>query len=245
MKRGYFYISLAATLLLGLTACGSNARPGEKAKDDYRQSLNDSIETYKAEIDSCENMIGEMQEKVNVWLRDFTTVANEREAAPYMIMTSAQNMYPLRKTGLIARINDSGQFELISALTGAPFDALSVTSGENTATTAVVPNDQALNYRTPELTTVCFTGEKADSVGMLISDNELNPLSVTYLNGGKPVKSVKLDTKEAKVVSYTYLFYVDHSTLQRLQRRVPMLHEKINLLRLHLDKATLQNSAKK
>lgn len=226
-------------ILAVLSSCVAKTN-NEKAKEDYGKSLNDSIEAVKMEIDSCNEQIGTLREQVAVWLRDFTTVSNPREAAPYMIMTSAQNKYPLKSTGIIARINDSGQYELIAALSSKPFDCITVSSAGQTATSLVVPNDQALNYRTPELTTVSFTDEKADSIGMLVADNELNPISLTYLNGGKPVQSVKLSNSEAKILSYTYIYYRDNSELKRLERRVPMLHEKINLIRLHQDKVQPQ-----
>ena len=233
MKRLFINVLAVGLSALALTSCAPKNEKGEQAKKDYKESLSDSIEKYKIEIDSCEMQISTLRDKVDQWLRDFTTVANPREAAPYMIMTSAQNLYPLKSTGLLARINDSGQFELIAALSSKPFDRITVVSDSQTSTSDIVPNDQGLNYRTPELTTVSFTGAAADSIGMLIADNELNPVTVTYINGGKPVQSAKLSNEQSKVISYTYLFYSDRSEMQRLERRVPMLHEKINLIRLH------------
>lgn len=218
----------------------SNGTPvkndNNKSQENYKKSLSDSIEAVKNEIDSCNEQISLLRNNASEWLRDFSTVANPREAGAYMIMTSARNHYPLHSTGIIARLNDSGQFELIAALSGKPFDCISITSGVHTATTAVVPNDQALNYRSEGLTTVAFTGAEADSVGKLISENQLNPLTINYLNGGGTVQSSKVNNSEAKVVAYTYMLYDLDSQIKRLEQRVPLLQEKMKILRVHRDK---------
>lgn len=233
MKKILLYTFLPALLLI--SAC-NNKSDSEQAKADYQQSLNDSIAALQSQIDSCNSQISILNDQVNDWLRDFTTVSNPREAASYIIMTSAQKDYPMKSTGVIARLNDMGQFELIAALSSKPFDSIELNSGSMTVESDVVPKDQALNYQTSALTTVTFSGEKADAVGQFIADNQLNPVSITYLNGGKPVYSLKLGNEQTKVISDTYLLYKSNSELQRLERRVPMLHEKINLIRLHLDK---------
>lgn len=235
------FIALISSFLL-LAGCAGRNHEGEKSKAEYDKSLSDSISAIKSEIDSCNEQISFLRDRVGEWLHDFTTVTNPREAAPYIIMTSAKNQYPLKSTGIIARLNDSYQFELIAALSGKHFDCINVVSGSNSISSEVVPNDQALNYRTESLTTVSFTGGKADSIGQLISDNELNPLTLNFLNGGKPVQSVKINNNEAKIISYTYILYKDNKEMKRLEHRVPMLHEKINLIRLHQDKISVDSS---
>lgn len=222
--------------MLALASCGGKNNSAEIAKENYRQSLNDSIVSLQAEIDSCNNQIAELSNEVNDWLRDFTTVNNPREASSYIIMTSAKDNYPLKSSGIIARLNDMGQFELIAALSSKPFDSIVVKSELETADSEVVPKDQALNYQTPELTTVTFTGDKADAIGKFVADNELNSMTVTYLQNGNPVQTVKVTENEAKIISYTYMLYKSNSEMERLERRVPLLHEKINLIRLHLEK---------
>lgn len=220
-----------------LLSCASKTNDGEKARADYDRALSDSIEIVRQEIDSCNSQITVLRDQVNGWLPDFTTVSNPREAGSYMILTSFKDRYPLTATGLVARINDNSQLELVAALSGKPFDRIAVQGSSDTASSSIVPNDQALNYRTPSLTTVLFTGEEADAVCELIADNELNPLTVTYLQNERPVQSWRLPADNARMISYTYMLYKNNRELHRLERRVPMLHEKINLLRVHKDHA--------
>ena len=159
MMRG-LSVKIAAVSLIALAAgCVSrNNEKGEQARAEYAQSLGDSIAGIERQIDSCNNNIGALRDHVGELLRDFTTVANPREAGSYIIMTPFKGRYPLKSTGLLARINDNGQFELIAALSGKAFDQITVNGPSVTASSAVVPHDQALNYRTASLTTVSFIG---------------------------------------------------------------------------------------
>lgn len=234
--KGFIVRISGIALLVAAAGCVSrNNSEGEKARADYASSLGDSIAAIEQQIDSCNSTIGVLRDKVAGWLPDFTTVSNPREAGSYVILTSYKNRYPLASTGLLARINDSGQFELVAALSGKAFESITVNGPSVTASSAVVPHDQALNYRTAALTTVSFTGAQADSIGQLIADNELNPLTVTYMQG-RPVQSWRIPESDAKMISYTYMLYSSQRELNRLERRVPMLHEKINLLRAHKEK---------
>jgi len=237
MKKGQFIIAAAvAAMLLG--SCGRKPGDGEKARADYDRSLSDSIAVVEQEIDSCNSQIGIIRDRVNGWVCDFTTVSNPREAGSYMILTSFKNRYPLTSTGLVSRINDNNGFELVAALSGKAFDRITVQGSSASASSDVVPNDQALNYRTASLTTVMFTGAAADSIGSLVADNDQDPIIVTFVGASGPVQSWRLPEENAKMISYTYLLYNNSKELNRLERRVPMLHEKINLLRIHKDRTT-------
>ena len=73
----------AAVMLPGLGACSGKKDNAEKARADYAQSLQDSVTALKAEIDSCNSNIAMLRERQDVWLRDFTTVANEDDLVGY------------------------------------------------------------------------------------------------------------------------------------------------------------------
>ena len=170
---------MTGALLLVLAGCGSGNK-GEQAKADYNRSLGDSIEIARQEIDSCNNRIKVLRDKVGQWLVNFTEVNNPREAGGYLIYTRMKDKYPLTSSGIVARINDNGQFELIAALNPGQFDQISVSSEGNEAKSTVVPNDQALNYRNGQMTTVMFSGKEADEIGRLISTNAMNRVMVAF-----------------------------------------------------------------
>lgn len=219
-------------VLLSSISCVKRVDNSEKTRAEYEKSLTDSINSIKAEIDSCNDCIATLRDKVGERMNDFTTVANPREVGSYTIFTAYKSKYPLKSTGLCARIDENSKFELVAALSGKAFQQIALRTSEETVESAVVPNDQALNYRTDALTTVLFSGAEADSIGRLIADNELNPLTVIYMQSG-PVSSCKLSGEAAEMIAQTWLLYNDMAQLQKLERKVPMLHERIKLLRQH------------
>lgn len=233
MKTSKLLLSIAlGGILMSAPACVKRVDNSEKTRAEYEKTLTDSINKIKVEIDSCNDCIATLRDKVGERMHDFTTVANPKEVGSYTIFTSFKSKYPQHSTGLVARIDENGKFELVATLKGKAFQQIAVKAPSETLESAVVPHDQALNYRTSELTSVLFSGEKADSIGRLIADNELNPLTVIYMQGG-PVSANNLTNAEAEMISQTWLLYNDMDQLHKLERRVPMLHERINLLRQH------------
>lgn len=237
MKIPHF-AAVAAILTAGivLPACVKRVDNSEKSRADYVKILDDSIASVQQRIDSCEIEIDILRNEVADRMRDFTTVANPREVGSYIIMTPFASRYPLKSTGIVARIDDNNRFELVAALSGGKaFQQIAVNSQDASAQTGIVPHDQALNYRTGALTTVLFSGEGADAVGSVIADNELNPLTLVFIQSN-PVQSWKIPAENARMIAATWLLYDASRKLGELERKVPMLHEKINLLRRHKDK---------
>ncbi|MDE6026826.1 MAG: hypothetical protein K2G23_01990, partial [Muribaculaceae bacterium] len=199
-------VILSAALLL-LAGCAHKNESGKAARESYRAALEDSIKNVTAQIDSCNEVAVSLQDKIGNLLPEFRAVAKAREVEGYMIFQGWESRYPLQSTGMVARLSESRQLELVAVLKGGNFDRIRVNAPSATAESAVVPHDQALNYRQGGLNTVMFTGPEADSVAQLIADNELNPITVTFLNGGKPAGTWKMEHGNAKMITMTYLLY--------------------------------------
>lgn len=229
MKK-LLYISLAALMLLG---CARKNESGKEAQKSYRNALNDSIRKISMEIDSCHDMAATLSDKVNNLLPEFRPVEKAREVEGYMIYQGWENRYPLMQTGVVARLSANRRLELVAVLKGGEFDRIRVNVPSATAETETVVHDQALNYRQNGLNTVLFTGAAADSVARLIADNELNPITVTFLNGDKATGTWKMGNENAKMITMTYLLYSSHVDQLRLEKRSLLLGEKLKLLRLH------------
>lgn len=232
MKKVTIMALTAGMIIAG--GCAKKNDSGKIAAERHQQILQDSIKAITTEIDSCDMVAGTLSDQVNNLLRDFTAVNNNREVEGYTIFNGWKKRYPLKATGVVARINAGEQLELVAALSGGVFDQISVTADEQTANTAVVPNDQALNYRREGLTTVMFTGKEADDVAKLIADNELNPIKVNFLNGGKVTGSWQMPGDYAKMIAMTSMLYSAHKEQNALERRSVMLSEKVKILRTHL-----------
>lgn len=233
MRKQIIFI-LSALLLA--SCAGSNAdKDRNKAKNEYVKALNDSIAAIQRDIDSCENRLQTMSDNVNNWMRDFTTVENSREVEGYYIFNGWQNRYPLQSTGVVARISLSERLELIASLKGATFNAIAVECGFESATTAVVPHDQALNYRRDGLNTVMFAGKEADAVAKLIADNELNPVKIIFLENGSPRSSWQMPEDFKKMVSATWMLYSSRQDQLHLEAEIRKDNQKIAILRTHLE----------
>lgn len=229
-------ITIAILPALLLASCAGGNADKDKAKNDYRQALADSVTAAQRNVDSCENRLKVMTDNVNQWMRDFTVVDNSREVEGYYIFNGWQNRYPLQSTGMVARISNGERLELIAALKGATFNAVMVESGEKSATTAVVPHDQALNYRREGVNTVMFAGAEADSVAQIIADNELNVVKVIFLENGKPKGSWQIPEDYKKMISATWMLYSSRQQQMRLEAEMKKEFKKIEILRIHLDK---------
>lgn len=226
-------LAVIGTGLLISGGCARSNDSGKIAREKYHLMLEDSIKSLTVEIDSCRAVSRGLSDEVNNLLRDFTAVNNSREVEGYTIFQGWANKYPLRSTGLVARINASEQLELVAALWNGVFDHIVVTSGAESSSTAVVPYDQALNYRRNGLNTVMFSGKEADAVALLIADNELNPITVNFMNGDVVSRSWSLPLENAKMIAVTDLLYRKHSEQKELERRAMMLSEKVKLIRQH------------
>lgn len=219
-----------------LASCAGGNADKEKAKNEYKNSLADSIAAAEHKIDSCENEIKVLTDNVNTWLRDFTVVDNSREVESYYIFNGWQKRYPLHNTGLVARISNGERLEIIAALKGSTFNSIRVESGDLSAESAVVPHDQALNYRREGLNTVMFSGAQADSVAQIIADNELNPVKIVYLENGKVKGNWQMPEDYKKMVSATWMLYSSRSRQIKLEGYMKMLCKKIEILRAHKDR---------
>ncbi|MBD5207457.1 MAG: hypothetical protein HDS79_04220 [Bacteroidales bacterium] len=230
MKK-IFYIGIGMLLLAG---CAHENKSGEAAKAAHAESLQEQEKEIVAVRDSCRDAAATLGDDINNLLRDFTTVNKTQEVSGYSIFQGWENRYPLKSTGVVARLAEGGEFELIAALSGGVFDQIRVEVEQESAQTNVVPNDQALNYRAAGLTTVMFSGPEALKVGELIMDNELNNLKVVYLQNGKPTGSWKMAHDNVKMISMTAMLGLKEQELHRVENRGMLMENKLQLIREHL-----------
>lgn len=231
------YIIILALVLPMLASCGSAGKTEadkDKAANEYKEALKDSVKSLGVEIDSCKSALGEINNNVGVWLRDFTVVENPREVEGYYIMNGWQSRYPLSSTGLVARLTKGEELEVIAALQSGRFNRIEVSSGDVTVTSSEVAHDQALNYSDGKLNTVMFSGQNAADMAKLIADNELNGVKLVFLEGGKVSGSWTLPTANKKMISATWMLYSSLKEQKRLENRELLLQKKLDILRRHI-----------
>lgn len=231
MKPYHLIIPLSAFLLVSASSCSLKKPKAEEERENWIYSLNDSIAKYKNEIETATSELSSSQAEVGELISNFDYISNPREVEGYYIYNGWKNRYPLKQTGIVARITEDERFELIAVLSGGGhFNQIAVSGGDGEASTKVVPHDQALNYRAGNLNTVCFYGGAADSVGMYIAENMPDKLTVTYLDG-KKTGSFTIPAEQKEMVAATYQLYAAKRANTRLEGKIPMLSRKIDSCR--------------
>lgn len=224
MKR-FPLIALLSIMLFA--ACGGEKRTAAaEAHDAWLMSLNDSIDALRQQAEQANAEITRLHEEVDNILPDFERVDNPRYVEGFTIYKGWSGKYPLTATGMIARVTESGEMELIAALNGGRFKSLVVDAGGDNARTAEVPFDQALNYKAGNLNTVAFTGGKADTVAMTVAMHPDADVMVTFLNGSK-VASHKLTGPEKEMIAATWRLTDTYRRARLLERELPLIQQKI------------------
>lgn len=234
----------ALLLLLGASILGGcRGYSGEKAREQREQwsnSLKDSIRVISEQRGRDSLQVVELQAKVEAEIGNFTMVNNPREVEPYYILSQYKGSYPLSATGIAARMMKNEQIELIAALSGRQFNAIRVEAAGESAESAVVPHDQALNYTANGLTTVAFTGAKADSVCDLISRNSGADISLQYLQNGGVQSSVKLTPAQINWIEKTWSLCSAHKQTMILEKKMLSDSRKIEILKITLAEKSQQ-----
>lgn len=230
-----FYIAMILLLALG-AGCSPKKPEATVKREKWLASLHDSIASYQKQTEEVNIRLGEARDKVGSLVGSFDYVSNPREVEGYYIYSGWKGRYPLKTTGLVARVTEDERFELIATLTGAHFNEIVVAAGSDASQSEVVPHDQALNYRAGSLNTVCFSGEKADSIGALIASRESSEIKVTYLNG-KRTGTLILPENEKAMIAATWRLYDSQRTLHSYEKEIPRLAGKIAACRRMLEAA--------
>ncbi len=228
--RQYIPISIAVSFMLISGACQRKNEAKERVqaeREKWEASLPDSLKAVERQSDSIKAELQALTNSFDAMVHAFDYVDNPREVEGYYIAGAWKANYPLKSTGLIARLTKSEKLELIAALSGgAHFDRLRVEANGQTAETSVVPHDQALNYRMTGLNTVCFSDSAANSCAKLIADNNGSDIRIIYLEGDRQTGTLSYPKQAQSVMMSTWNLYEVTSSISRDERMIPMLAKK-------------------
>ncbi|MDE5839293.1 MAG: hypothetical protein K2H49_00080, partial [Muribaculaceae bacterium] len=182
----------------GILSISTGCKRGNEAKErvqaereKWEASLPDSLKAVERQTDSIKAELQALNNSFDAMVHTFEYIENPREVEGYYIAGAWKDSYPLKKTGLVARITKNEKLELIAALSGnAHFDRLRVEADGKTAETSAVAHDQALNYRMEGLNIVCFSDSAATSCARLIAENNGSDVKIIYLEGARQTGSI-------------------------------------------------------
>lgn len=229
--------TFSACLLLITSLAGCRGYNGDKVRQeraDWMESLEDSIRTISEQRGRDSIRVIELQAKVAGEIGDFTTVANPREVEPYYILTDYKKDYPLKSTGIAARMMKNESIELIAALSGRKFNSIRVEADGKSAASDVVPADQALNYTANGLTTVAFSGVSADSICDFVQANQSQTLNLQFLQNGAVASTVKLSPAQISWITRTWSVSSAHKQARILEKKMMADTRKIEILKITL-----------
>ena len=223
-------------LMLLIAGCGAGKEKRERIareRESWESSLSDSITASRAMQDSVKARLDELQTSTNELLSRFRCVDNPREVEKYYLPDVKGATYPLTRTGLTARLTASETLELIAVNTSRPFDQIEVRRGGESAASAVVPHDQALNYRNGTMTTVAFSGTAADSVAALVASMPEREVTLLFIQGGATVATLPISAIDRECVSLAWRLadarrevLLSEKRLTQLARRIAIIESK-------------------
>lgn len=231
MKRYHLLLPAAAiTLSLLAGACHRRNEAKERVmaeREAWEASLPDSLKAVERQSDSLRNEIQTLSQQIEDMLTAFDYVENPREVEGYYIAKAWKASYPLKTTSLVARLSKGERLELIAALAGgAHFDQIRVDAAGESATSSVVPHDQALNYRMASLNTVCFADSASDSCAALIAAHSGEDIRVSFLNAGKTTGTLRYPAASARTMAQTWNLADAQERLRHDERLIPLLARK-------------------
>jgi hypothetical protein len=213
------------------SACSNNSdKPKNDKYDKWKESLVDSLQKARNELDSANLQVITMRNNVDSILNKFTHVDNSKYVEGFTIFKGWENRYPLMSTGLVARMSNREELELIATLKGGNFTAIKVTANEKTVQSAIVPYDQALNYRENGLNTVAFTGNDALDIASLIDMTTDSNIIVTFINSNDTKTGLHtLSSDEKNMISATYKLVTWRKEIEHIEHQLPLLQEKVKI----------------
>ena len=196
-------------------------------REAWEASLPDSLKAVERQTDSLRNEIKQLTGKMEALLPSFEYVNNPREVEGYYIAKEWVASYPLKSTGLVARLTKGEDLELIAALSGgAHFNQIRINAGGETAETSVMPYDQALNYRLTNLNIVCFSDSESNTCAELIARNNGGDVKITFLNSGKRTGTLTYPRKSQELMTETWSLFDTRYRIQKDERLIPLLAKK-------------------
>lgn len=223
-----YIIPLIALAILSSACRRNEAKERVRAeREAWEASLPDSLRAVEHQIDSIRNEIQELSKRSEELLPAFDYIENPREVEGYYIAKAWTPSYPLKSTGLVARLTKGENLELIAALGGGSyFNRISVEANGETAETSVVPHDQALNYRMSGLNIVCFSDSAANSCAELIAASNGGDVNINFYDSDKKTGSIKYPSTSQSIMSDTWNLFETRRRMLHDERMIPMLAKK-------------------
>ncbi len=135
-------------------------------------------------------------------------ISDQKLVEPYYVAVSGYDPSFMNGTGVQPRVDEVGQFFLISSVTGRPLKHESITLKSNAGqvSTPAVAYDGELNYRINGSELVTYMPEQGDTLGQFVYDNPAVEVTVVFNGAGGKSFSRRLTSAESQGIADAYRF---------------------------------------
>ncbi len=183
MKHTPIYIlaALGGLWLLGGCSSGGSESATPSAREAWRATLPDSLKHYEQLQAAAQSRADSLYAIVSAGAESLEVIDDEILVEKYRVAPGWKGYDTTASTGLLLRLLESNDVELVASLKGAPFTSIEVSTaaGESAATEAVA-QDGELNYRIGGLSRVAFNGESAERITTFVLAHLSEPLTLTF-----------------------------------------------------------------
>lgn len=195
-----------------------------------RAMLADVHEQMKLTDDS----IAACMDAVNALRPKLKEINDPRLLEPYFVAKEGYNPDFMSGTGVQPRVDELGQFYLISSLNAAyKHTGISLSTGSESASAGPVPFDGEMNYRINGSEIITFSPDQSTAIGEFAAAHPGTAMTLTFTGGKK--HSVKLTAKQVDAIALCYeyghaMMQGRHLTYQRekLNRQEELLTEELS-----------------
>lgn len=238
MGKAKFTILILATLSMVATSCSNGTKKSSEASDRHSQwvkSLSDSLDAVRQESSDNMRLIESLDSIAQNLSTRFSKTNNPKLVENYIIAKEFINYDTESHSGLIARITESNELELIATLRGGTFSAIEITNGNEYCKSAVVPYDKALNFRTSSANIVAFKGCEADSIGQFIANHSQKTIKLNFFSGNSKQSSIVIAEAQKEMIALTWKYIDAIRGKQQAERRSILLTEKAKIIETRIN----------
>ena len=133
-------------------------------------------------------------------------VTDKELVESYYVPASVYNAEFMNTTGVQPRVDEVGQFFLISSVSGRKLrhESLSFKSAAGEVSTGSVPTGSDMNFSVDNTEMITFSPEQCDTIGQFVTASAGSPVTLTF--HGKSNFSQKLTPAQVQAIADAYAF---------------------------------------
>ncbi len=148
----------------------------------------------------------------------------------YYVSSRLKNAEPSKAEGIYARMSPEGLFYIVSSANkGTLSTSITLTSGNESATSATVDYDGERNDRSMEREMITFMQGECDTIGHFSLTHSMQPVSLTF--GGAKPHTIKLSPEQVAAVAEVYGASQLYNRIKLLRLQKQHLEQQLTLTR--------------